>query len=158
MTDPRAGDLIGLMRRLPPGTGVVFRHYQLAPHERHALFRRARAVARARRLVLLRAGAGYGEWGTDGGHNRFDRGLRTHAVHNARQARRAADAHFVSPLLATRSHPGAKPLGLRRANALIGSVPAIALGGVGRGTRLSRRWHGYAAIDDWLQKRKDVPR
>ena len=39
MTDERLGDgLWAALERLPKGSGVVFRHYGLAPAERRALF------------------------------------------------------------------------------------------------------------------------
>ena len=47
MTDERMGDrLIGALLALPPGSGVVFRHYSLTEHERRALFAEVRRIAR----------------------------------------------------------------------------------------------------------------
>lgn len=157
MTDERMGE--GLWRalaRLPRGGGVVFRHYSLAPAERRRLFARVRAVALRRGLVLVRAGATRmaGEMGT---HARRGSGLVTWPVHDvgeARAARRAgADAVFVSPVFATRSHPGAASLGQRRARLIgrVAGVPMIALGGMTETRfRRLRGFHGYAAIDAWL--------
>ncbi|RZL59593.1 MAG: hypothetical protein EOP65_02680, partial [Sphingomonas sp.] len=57
---------------------------------------------------------------------------------------------FVSPVHATRSHPGAAPLGLRRAVALAQGGRRIALGGMtaARWLRLRRYgFDGWAAID-----------
>ncbi|WP_375271467.1 thiamine phosphate synthase [Sphingomonas sp.] len=157
MTDERMAD--GLWRalaRLPRGGGVVFRHYSLLPRERRRLFARVRRVALRRGLVLVRAGQMRmpGEVGT---HARRGSGLVTWPVHDigeARAARRVgADAVFVSPVFATRSHPGAAGLGERRARVIgrAAGVPIIALGGVSDARfRRLRGFHGYAAIDAWL--------
>ena len=157
MTDERMGD--GLWRtlaRLPRGGGVVFRHYSLAPDERRRLFARVRRVALRRGLVLVRAGD-VRMTGEDGTHARPGGGVVTWPVHDvgeARAARRAgADAVFVSPVFATRSHPGAAWLGRRRARVIAraAGVPIIALGGMNEARfRGLRGFHGYAAIDAWL--------
>jgi thiamine-phosphate pyrophosphorylase len=61
---------------------------------------------------------------------------------------------MLSPLFATRSHPGARALGLLRFAALSRAtrLPVIALGGVDarRFERLRRiGTYGWAAIDAW---------
>lgn len=66
---------------------------------------------------------------------------------------------LVSPLFATRSHPGAKPLGSARFAALarLSPVPVIALGGVKpRHAGLIRRLGaaGFAAIDGLVPRRR----
>lgn len=160
MTDPRLGDALwAALARLPRGSGVIFRHYQLPPRERHALFARIATVARRRGLVLLRAGAEpmRGEAGT---HGRRGRGLTTSPVHSRREAiaaiRAGADALLVSPVFPTRSHPGAPVLGPVRLGLLVHGlrVPVIALGGMD--ARKARRLkplgiHGWAAIDAWTR-------
>ncbi len=160
MTDPRLGDrLWDALERLPRGSGVIFRHYQLPPAERRALFARIAKVARRRGLVLLRAGATpmRGEAGT---HGRRGRGLTTWPVHSRREAvmaiRAGADALLVSPAFPTRSHPGAAALGPVRFGLLIRNLPpcVIALGGMD--ARKARRLaplgiHGWAAIDAWAR-------
>ena len=45
MTDERVGDLLGAIRRLPRGAGVVFRHYATPAEERRRLWRAVRRVA-----------------------------------------------------------------------------------------------------------------
>lgn len=157
MTDERMGeDLWRALARLPRGGGVVFRHYSLAPRERRRLFARVRAVALRRGLVLVRAGAMRmpGEMGT---HARRGSGVVTWPVHDLAEARAAlrarADAVFVSPVFATRSHPGAASLGKRRARVIgrAAGVPIIALGGMSEARfRRLHGFHGYAAIDAWL--------
>ncbi|MBC9034612.1 thiamine phosphate synthase [Sphingomonas sp. JC676] len=161
MTDERMGEKLWLaLERLPPGSGVVFRHYSLPLAERRALFGRVTRVARRRRLVLLRAGStplGRDETGTHG-TNRRRQGLHTRSAHSRREAvaaqRAGADAIFVSPVFATRSHPGASALGRARFGLLVRNldVPVIALGGLDA-RRAAGLWqigpYGWAAIDAW---------
>ncbi|MET0308911.1 MAG: thiamine phosphate synthase [Sphingomonas sp.] len=161
MTDERMGEALWeALERLPAGSGVVFRHYALPLAERCALFARIARVARRRRLVLLRAGSarlGRSEAGTHGTKRR-ERGLYTRPAHSRREAiaaiRAGADAVFVSPLFATRSHPGARTLGTVRFGLLIRGLdaPVIALGGMDAG-RAASLWqtgvYGWSAIDAW---------
>lgn len=162
MTDERQGEnLIGAVRRLPPGAGIVFRHYGTPESERRALFDAVRRQANARGLMLLLAGSAAQAlaWGAHGSHGRGPgAGLRSAPVHDLAELRAAeeggASLLFVSPVFPTRSHPGAVTLGpdglgrLARASRL----PVIALGGMS-----ARRWrevqgqgaYGWAAIDAW---------
>ena len=179
---------------LPPGSGIVLRHDGLSPGARWRLARRLMRIARARRLVVLLAAppALARRWGADGVHLRQPLargaaqarrlGLRlSMPVHDGGEARRArsagADIVFVSPLHATRSHPGAPGLGrkawLRLAR--LAGARAVALGGMTppraralrRAATGSRIEPGWAAIDAWdemaasrrdkRQKRKAVP-
>ena len=157
MTDPRAGDVLAAIARLPRGSGIVFRHYGVP--DRRALFDRVRRAARAKRHILLladtptRARA----WGADGAHHRSARasaGLRTMAVHNAREValarRMKVDLIFVSPVFATASHPGAKPLGHLTFGRLARGQSAIALGGMNARrfrTLAALKPYGWAGID-----------
>lgn len=151
MTDPRLGTaLIPAIRALPPGAGVVFRHYDLPRSERHRLFLAVRRLARARRLRISAAGGMPGA-GSHGGQRAL-----THAAHDRREAIRGMRAGaawlFVSPIFATRSHPGARPLGVRRAVGIGRGLGTqrIALGGMTGKRWLAIRHHGFdgwAAID-----------
>lgn len=157
MTDERLGDgLWAALKRLPRGSGVVFRHYATEPHERGKLFRRVVRLARARGLMVVRAGerAGIGEDGVHGAGR--GRGLRTAAAHDRREAvaavRRGAEVLFVSPVFATRSHPGASGLGSRQARRIVQGLPVVvmALGGMdARRFRGMTGFDGWAAIDAW---------
>jgi thiamine-phosphate pyrophosphorylase len=157
MTDERLGDgLWAALRRLPPGSGVVFRHYATPVRERRRLFRRVVRIARVRGLVVVRAGerAGFGEDGVHGGAR--GSGLRTAPAHDRREAvaavRRGAEVVFVSPVFMTRSHPGGKTLGERGARRVSQGLPvvAIALGGMdARRFRKLIGFDGWAAIDAW---------
>ena len=154
MTDERLGDgLWTALRRVPPGAGVVFRHYSLPPAERMKLWLTVRRRARARGLVVLNAGRLLP--GADGAHG----GSRPTSApaHDRREAlaalRAGAVLLFVSPVFATRSHPGARGIGPVAAGRIARGlgVPAVALGGMdARRWRQVRGWAaGWAAIDAW---------
>lgn len=177
VSDARAASSVAtLAALLPPGSGIILRHDDLAPGARWRLMRRLMRTARARRLVVLLAGnpAEARRAGADGVHLRqyaADQAARAHRlkllltmpVHDAAEARRArragADAVFISPLHPTRSHPGAPALGratwLRLAR--LSGGRAIALGGMtaARARALNRAngaGSGWAAIDAWEEK------
>lgn len=163
MTDPRLGDgLLAAIRRLPAGSGVIFRHYALPDGERRRLFAEVRHVCRLRGHRLLLAGdpSVARRWGADGFHGRSQNGrhgLHSAPVHNVREIavarRNGAILLFLSPLHATRSHPGQRPLGpsrFARLARLCGPALVIALGGMTRAQ--AAKWprklvHGWAAID-----------
>jgi thiamine-phosphate pyrophosphorylase len=172
MTDERMGDALwDALERLPRGSGIVFRHYRAA--DRRRLFERVRVIARRRRLVLLLAGTPREAigWRADGVHGRSARFhasrslLCTAAVHHARELARAhSDAVFLSPVFATRSHPGAEAMGPVRFGLMAhrSRVRVIALGGMDarRYRRLKRLGaYGWAGIDALIdQNLKVVPR
>ena len=161
MTDERIGDPCDALRRVPPGSGVIFRHYATAPRERRVLFERVRRIARKRRLVLVLAGGPRmaAAWRADGAHGlsphvRASRPMiRTAPVHHARDLATArAHAILASPVFATRSHPGGRTLGAVRFGMLArgAGMPVLALGGMN-----ARRFrhvvplgaYGWAGID-----------
>lgn len=141
-TDARLGpDLLAIARRLPIGTGVVFRHHELGPAERRALLRGLRRVGTARRLTIV-----------------DDTGGRIRRVHSARELRVALPAKpdllFISPIFATRSHPEWRPLQRVRAAALVrlSRRPVLALGGMTPKRFAAVRGLGFAGwggIDGW---------
>jgi len=160
MTDERMGDALWTaLGRLPPGSGVIFRHYR--SEDRRALFERVRQIARRRRLILLLAGSPRqaAAWRADGAHGRspYRRAsrplVRTAPAHDARELGAArGHAVLVSPVFPTRSHPDARPLGTLQFAVLArrSALPVIALGGVDARTyrRLARLGsYGWAAID-----------
>ncbi len=164
MTDERLGPgLLDIVSRLPAGSGVVFRHYSLPLPDRRRLFDKVRAIARRRRIPVLLGGspALAMAWRADGSHG-ATKGkvgpahlLRSAAVHDLRELHRAArygaNFIFVSPVFATRSHPGAPTLGVSgfRRLARRSSVPVIALGGVNAKVmrRVGPLAYGWAGID-----------
>ncbi|SNS72390.1 thiamine-phosphate diphosphorylase [Sphingomonas laterariae] len=170
MTDPRMGETLwDILADVPRGSGVVFRHYGVP--DRRAIFERVRRIARARRLVLVLAGppALAIRWKANGAHGPSPHRhsprplLRTAPAHNARELARATGKHavFVSPVFATRSHPGARPLGPVRFGLLAqkARLPVIALGGMNaRNAGRSRRFGamGWAAIDGLTPRRKAI--
>lgn len=171
MTDERIADLEAAAARLRLGDGIVFRHHATAPAERRRLFARLLRIARRRGLVLVRAGDApmRGEMGVHGPARMIRPGIRTWPAHSRIEAlagvRAGADLLFVSPVFATRSHPGVPALNPLRA-AAIGrglAIPLIALGGMNsRRYREVKRlgFSGWAAIDALAapdQKRKAVP-
>ncbi len=164
MTDERMGEALWTtLRRLPPGAGLVFRHHATPPRERLTLFRRVRRIARARRLTVVSADGPLP--GADGVHRGRGRGLRTWPAHDRREAiaakRAGAALVFVSPVHATRSHPGAAALGPMRAARMAQGLgmTVIALGGMD-----ARRWRrirrlgfdGWAGIDAFNQTRRSA--
>jgi thiamine-phosphate pyrophosphorylase len=137
--------LIQAVRRLPRGSGIIFRHYSLQPQERFALFLIVRTIARRRGLTLLLAGSWRLalRWKADGWHGRGGRRysgrrplLHSTAVHNGKERDRArrdnAGCIFVSPVFQTRSHESARPIGpLHFARiARLSGVATFALGGM----------------------------
>lgn len=163
MTDERLGNaLLPMVATLPRGSGVVFRHYATPAGERRRMFAQVRRIARARRLVLLIAGPFLP--GGDGIHGRKalrGKGLVTRPVHSMSERiaaeRAGVDAIFVSPVFATRSHPGARALGRVRFQRMIhgARVPVIALGGMTAArARTLTGIAGWAAIDAWAPDRR----
>jgi len=162
--DQRLPDPGPAIHRLPPGAGVVLRHYRWPPAERLRLGRALATLCRQRRILLLVAeDAGLARAiGAAGLHLpgravhrlpglrlRHPRWTITLAAHDAadiaKAGRGGANAVFISPVFATISHPGAAALGPARFAALAtaahgAGLRAFALGGM-NAARL-RRLHG----------------
>lgn len=141
----RSTDPVRVAGQLPPGCGVVLRHYDRA--DRATLAGALVAVCRARKLKLLVAAdpALAAEVGADGVHwpegllerqNSRAPGLVTAAAHGVRGLEaalaHACDAAIVSPVFATDSHPDAVPCGIDGLRDLVSAVrlPVLALGGI----------------------------
>lgn len=153
--------LEAVLRRLPRGSGFIYRHYHLPPSERVARWHELLRIARARGNVSVLADSAQTalEWGADGvyGAPRAlypTRDLLTlataHDLHEIGLAnRRRADAVLLSPAFRTRSHPGAAALGPTRFRLLAAhaSMPVIALGGMTLATARRLDWPRWAAID-----------
>ena len=162
MTDERMGDrLWDALLRLPPGAGIVFRHHATERQARRTLFERVRKIARRRRLTLLLAGQPRDAigWRADGAHGNRKVGglLHSSSAHDYRELVRAvrsgADLVFLSPVFATRSHPGARTLGRIRFRSLGRNcpIPVIALGGMDSRRAKGLCAYGWAAIDAWAK-------
>jgi thiamine-phosphate pyrophosphorylase len=171
LTDARNDDrLEAALRRLPRGAGLIFRHYHLDPEVRRGRFDALAILARARGHVVVLAGTARearqlgaagaycapakagASWGT---RSLPSQGLTitlitAHSLREIGMANRArADAILLSPVFATRSHPGASTLGLVRFRLMArhAQVPVIALGGMNRQRARSLKWKKWAAID-----------
>ncbi len=140
--------------RLPRGAGFVFRHYHLPPRERDARFRALARLCRARGVLVLASRPQPG-WRLDGVYGasceHMRKGLRLATAHSLREVGVAAraDAVLLSPVFATRSHPGGAVLGPVRFLLLArrSRVPVLALGGMTRARAARLPVHGWAAID-----------
>ncbi|PIW28887.1 MAG: thiamine monophosphate synthase [Rhodobacterales bacterium CG15_BIG_FIL_POST_REV_8_21_14_020_59_13] len=170
LTDPvRTPDVGAFARDLPEGCALIYRHF--GRPERFAEAGMLAQIAREKRLVLLIAADPdlADACDADGVHwpvrlagrarkwRRNRAGLvLTMSAHNRRElamAKKAgADAALLSPVFATRSHEGLRPLGAIRASAQACSctLPVYALGGITADTakRLSESgFSGLAAIE-----------
>jgi thiamine-phosphate pyrophosphorylase len=149
-----------VLRRLPRGSGFIYRHYHLPPGQRlarwHALLRLARA--RGHLAILADSALTAREWGADGIYGapralyptrRLVTLATAHSLRELAQANRArADAVLLSPAFPTRSHPGAQALGPLRFRLLArhAAMLVIALGGLTPRTARRLRWPRWAAI------------
>jgi thiamine-phosphate pyrophosphorylase len=142
------------LKRLPRGSGFVFRHHHLEPTARRARFRALARLARARGHVVVLAGtsADARRWGAD---LAYGPGGQLAPVHSLREIGRTAraEALLLSPVYATRSHPGARTLGPLRFRLLAARaiVPVIALGGINPSTARRFKWPRWAGIDAFLR-------
>ena len=132
------------VRRLPRGSGVIFRHYHLAPADRAKRLDQVWRLCRRFGHRIEVAGEGYGP---PAAHRRL---ATAHSLREIGRANRLrAEAVLLSPVFSTRSHPGAKPLGplCFRLLAAYSQAPVIALGGMN--ARRARRlgWSRWAGID-----------
>jgi thiamine-phosphate pyrophosphorylase len=153
ITDPRGGDPLVQIERLPRRSGVVVRHFDLAAPDRVRLFAQVQAAVQRRGGIALLATPPdrLGRWAAVDPET----GLRAVAVHSRREYltawRTGADLVFVAPVFATRTHPGARALGPVRLGLILdGRLPAVALGGMtAQGFRRLNGLglHGWAAID-----------
>ena len=149
------------LRRLPRGSGFIYRHYHLPPEARIARWFELRRIARAcgHLTILADSSLTAREWGADGLYGAARAlypasGLLTlataHSMREVGLANRArADAVLLSPVFATRSHPGALTLGPLRFRLLAthARMPVIALGGMTASTACRLAWPRWAAID-----------
>lgn len=163
ISDERNDDVLEeALRRLPRGSGFVYRHYHLGDPERWERFCKLRRVAKAcgHTVILADSARTATEWGADGIYGapaalrpRRRRLTQIATVHSLRELVRAhckgADAAMLSPVFATSSHPGGKTLGSVRFAVLAAhaKVPVIALGGMDQRKARALRWQRWAAID-----------
>jgi thiamine-phosphate pyrophosphorylase len=149
------------LKRLPRGSGFIYRHYHLPPEARIARWFELRRIARARGhlIVLADSSLTAREWGADGLYGTAralypTSGLLTLATaHSLREIglanRVRADAVLLSPVFPTRSHPGTGTLGPARFRLLAAraDMPVIALGGMTACGARRLGWPRWSAID-----------
>lgn len=150
------------LARLPRGSGFIYRHYHLGDPDRWRRFRALRRVAKAcgHAVILSDSALTATEWGADGIYGaprslwpRRDGLLHLATAHDLAEIglanRLGADAVLLSPVFATRSHPGGGVLGPVRFRLLARQslVPVIALGGMDQHSADRLRWKRWAAID-----------
>ena len=153
------------LRRLPRGSGFIYRHYHLPPEQRIARWFGLRRIARAcgHLAILADSALTAREWGADGiygapralypARHSHTGSLRLATVHSLAELAQAsharADAVLLSPVFATRSHPRAAAIGPVRFRLLAAhaTMPVIALGGMTPATARRIQWPLWAAID-----------
>ncbi len=158
----RLPDPLGAAARLPPGSAILLRDYELA--ERAALAERLAVVARRHGLKLLIGGNAelairVGAAGVHFSEARASEARRwrhrknwliTVASHSRAALRSAAlsgaDAALLSPVFSTESHPGQAPLGAAGFTLLASraALPVYALGGIDE-NNAARLLHSPAA-------------
>lgn len=149
ITDSKDHDPLKAAKKLKPGSIVILRDYELSDTKRFSLGKELQGICRKRRLLLLVAKTPElaEELGADGIHlpefmvgkaarirKKHPYWLITASAHSGKAVSNAvmAGAHavLISPVFATSSHKGTKPLGLHRTKKMI--LPYIycyALGG-----------------------------
>ncbi len=169
VTDPvRTPDLLAIVRRLPRGMGVIWRHYGEAKRLATGLAL-ARLCRRRGLILLVSADPGLAaQIGASGVHwpERLLRGVRpcagmieTSAAHSraaiARAKRLGIDAVIVSTIFPSRSPTAGPAMGALRFRQLSreAPLPVYALGGVDALNAASAMRHaaGWAAIDSVME-------
>ncbi|HAU21541.1 MAG TPA: thiamine phosphate synthase [Erythrobacter sp.] len=150
------------LRRLPRGSGFIYRHYHLDDGERVSRFYQLAHLARSQGHIVILADSAITarEWGADGIYGapralypQRSGLLQLATAHDLAEIglanRYGADAVLISPVFATRSHPGAGALGTARFRTLAqyAKMPAIALGGMTTKRANTLNWPRWAAID-----------
>ncbi|MFC0590088.1 thiamine phosphate synthase [Novosphingobium aquiterrae] len=165
VSDARNDAALGrALKMLPRGSGLIFRHYHLPLAKRRTRFAALKRLAHARGHLIawsgsvaearrLGADAAYGSSTALQNGSALPRLVTVHSLHELARAQRA-DAVLLSPVFATRSHPGANTLGpLRfRLIAARAQVPVIALGGMNAKAAQRLDWQMWAAIDAFCGK------
>ena len=157
MTDARNDAVLErALKRLPRGSGFVFRHYHLSKEQRRKRWNALARLARSRgiRAVLSGSAAQARCWGADGSYGAHP-GATLATAHSQRELHRArrAEAVLLSPVFPTRSHPGSKVLGPLRFRLIAhrSPVPVIALGGMNARSARRLKWPRWAGIDAFLR-------
>jgi len=141
------------LKRLPRGSGFIFRHYHLPEAQRRARFAALARLARARGHTVALAGTRTEarHWGADLAYGPGSHLVPAHSLREIGRISRAV-AILLSPAFPTRSHPGEKPLGPVRFRLLAvhAAVPVIALGGMNARSARRLDWRYWAGIDAFI--------
>ncbi len=138
------------LRRLPRGSGFIYRHYHLPTAQRRLRYEELRRLCRLRGIVLVLAGSQREAraWRADAAYGRSG---EVATVHSLRELRRCTGARvaLLSPVFPTQSHPGATGLGPLRFLLLArqAALPVGALGGINRQTARRIPGTAWAAIN-----------
>ena len=151
LSDARSdAGLDAAVRKLPRGSGLVFRHYHLSESQRRTRFDQVARLARARGHMVVLAGSKAQArcWRADLAYGPHGDLVPAHNLRELAKAGRAA-AVLLSPVFPTRSHPGAPALGPLKFRLLAAraKVPVIALGGMNQCTARRLNWPRWAGID-----------
>lgn len=163
LSDDRNDDVLErALVKMPRGSGFIYRHYHLPDPERLKRFQELHqcALAYGHLTILADSAMTAREWGAEGIYGapralypqrrELIRIATAHDLAEIGQANRfGADAVMLSPVFATRSHPGAKFLGPTRFRHLAShaQMPVIALGGMTSDSANRLKWPRWAAID-----------
>ena len=157
ITDARNdGVLDRALRRMPRGSGLIFRHYHLPDGERRARFDALARIARGRGMAVVLAGNAVQAraWGADGAYGAGQALATAHSLRElarikAKAGARGAAGVLLSPVFPTRSHSGGRALGPARFRLIAARspVPVIALGGMTKARARALNWPRWAAID-----------
>lgn len=143
------------LKRLPRGSGFVFRHYHLPPDQRRQRYEVLRRLCRSRGIAVVLAGSRRQAraWRADAA---YGPGGEIATAHGLRELRKARKAHAVmlSPVFTTRSHPGGRVLGPVRFLLLArqSPIPVIALGGMSARRARALAVPAWAAIDGLVRR------
>ncbi|MCK0129545.1 thiamine phosphate synthase [Erythrobacter sp. F6033] len=150
------------LKRLPRGSGFIYRHYHLDGRARYERYLTLRRVARAydHTVILADSALTATEWRADGIYGpsralypRRNGLLHLATAHNIREVALAnqfgSDAILISPIFTTNSHPSGKVLGPAKFRLLAAhsNAPVIALGGMNAHRAHTLNWSRWAAID-----------
>lgn len=162
LSDARNDELLPrALRGLPRGSAFVYRHYHLDPRARRLRFDELAPLAAEGGHALILSGSDdqAKAWGAAGSYGppeaigEAPELLRVATVHDGHEIAHAnasgADAVMLSPVFATRTHPGIPPLGAEKFHALaaLAEMPVIALGGMTFERAKELGWSRWAAID-----------
>lgn len=169
--DQRGADPLQITSRLPKGTGVIFRHYNSENRAELAFYLSKICKNRELSLIIAKTPALAQKVQATGCHlpdhwitalpvlkARYPQLTFSAACHGERSLLKAqnlgSDLAFLSPVFATKSHPGTPALGLVRTRKMIRplTMPVYALGGVGfkhQDMLLEAGFSGFGAISEF---------